>query len=73
MVLLGQAKEAEHGEKRDTILQMWDGVVVESIGADMKAHVEMARSLFLSKLPLATRVACPGKRRSHFVRSGLEG
>jgi hypothetical protein len=54
--LLRKAKDEEHGEERDRLLKLWDAVPKESLCASTIADVEMARSLFLSTLPLPTRV-----------------
>ena len=54
--LLRQAKDEEHGEKRDRLLKLWDAVPEETMCSSTRADVEMARSLFLSTLPLPSRV-----------------
>jgi len=54
--LLRKAKDEEHGEERDRLLKLWDAVPKESMCSSTKADLEMARSLFLSTLPLPTRV-----------------
>jgi len=57
VALLQKAKDEEHGEKRDRVLKMWDAVAAEPTCDSTKADVEMARSLFLSTIPLSARVA----------------
>ena len=54
--LLHKAKDEEHGEKRDRLLKLWDSVPHDSVCPATMAQVQMARSLFLSTLPLPTRV-----------------
>ena len=57
VTLLGRAKNEEHGEKRDRLLKLWDAVPDGSLCPETKANVDMARSLFLSTLPLPSRVS----------------
>ena len=54
--LLNKAKDEEHGETRDRLLKLWDSVPHDSVCPATMAQVQMARSLFLSTLPLPTRV-----------------
>jgi len=57
VTLLGRAKNEEHGEKRDRLLKLWDAVPKDAMCPETKAEVDMARSLFLSTLPLPSRVS----------------
>jgi hypothetical protein len=56
VILLGRAKDEEHGEKRDRFLKSGDAVPKNSLCPETAANVDMATSLFLSTLPLSSRV-----------------
>jgi hypothetical protein len=72
VILLGRAKDEEHGEKRDRLLKLWDAVPDGSLCPETKANVDMARSLFLSTSPLLSRVsfAMETNRESRSQRVG---
>jgi hypothetical protein len=65
VLMLQQAKDKEHGESRDKLLKMWDAVPQEAMCAETMKEVQMARSLFLSTLPLPSRVRYALEDESH--------
>ena len=65
VLMLQQAKDKEHGESRDKLLKMWDAVPQEAMCAETMKAVLMARSLFLSTLPLPSRVTYALEDESH--------
>ena len=66
-LMLKQAKDKPHGASRDSLLKLWDAVPKEAMCAETTKEVQMAKSLFLSTLPLSSRVKYALEDESHVL------
>ena len=66
-LMLKQAKDKPHGATRDNLLKLWDAVPQEAMCAETTKEVQMAKSLFLSTVPLSSRVKYALEDESHVL------